>query len=54
VDLTKHVKVFVYFLSLGLGALEVMFEKSKSFTCRRGWGKHSFILHCFQKWYHWT
>jgi len=30
-DLTKNVKVVVYFLSLGLGVLEVQLGKSKSF-----------------------
>jgi len=53
-DLTKNVKVVVYFLSLGLRVLEVQFGKSKSIKWKRDWGEHSFTLHCFQKWFHWT
>jgi len=41
-DVTKNVKVVVYFL--GLGVLEVQFGKSKSFKQKRDWGEHSFTI----------
>jgi len=37
-------KCQVYFLSQGLGVLEVQFGKSKSFKWKKDWGEHS--LHC--------
>jgi len=34
-DLTKNVKVVVYYLSLALGTLQVQFGKNKSFKQKR-------------------